>query len=195
MCQMWSGGIQNLKELDAYEFYMRMDDDSLWDADVNFDPFKRMKEKNLSYAYRTMFVDPRGTVGLWESTKKHFERIKKAVPFSNLRYFKCLSGKGLYNGAAPYNNFHVSRTSFWRSSEWNHYLQTLEEDHVFMQECAGDANVHVMAMGAFMEKGTTEIWKKMPVKHNNNDLPGYPPKSWGPDCRTFSRKDQQPSSR
>jgi hypothetical protein len=54
---------------------MRMDDDSLLVEDVPFDPFERMKQKHLSYAFRRMAADHWGVHELWKPpnrTSNHY---------------------------------------------------------------------------------------------------------------------------
>lgn len=190
MCREWSGPFQNFKELDAYEYYMRMDDDSLWAGQLPFDPFVRMKERNLTYAYRVGFHDPSSRKSVWQCTKTFFKNRK--MPLDVLKHYGWLGNmKGIadeeYNGMAPYNNFHVSRVDFWRSKEWTQYFQSIDkESGGFMRYIMGDANVHAMAIGIFMKKKDIKLFPDLPIKHNKNEDKSYPPKRWGKDCMTFA---------
>merc|ERR1711985_220873 len=122
---------------------MRMDDDSIWDADVGFDPFKKMQKNNLTYVYRSMFTDARGLTPLWRVSVEFFEKRKRPFPYNAMKYFKMTGGRpSKYNGAGPYNNFHVSRVDFWRSKDWQSFFQAMEKEQLFMKHCVGDANVH-----------------------------------------------------
>merc|ERR1711904_278655 len=110
----------------------------------------------------------------------------RPFPYNAMKYFKMTGGRpSKYNGAGPYNNFHVSRVDFWRSKDWQSFFQAMEKEQIFMKHCVGDANVHGIAMGAFMRgQGLgTDRWKSFPVKHNSNEYKGYPPKDvWGENC-------------
>ena len=57
MCRLWSGRLQQMELFREYEYYMRLDDDSLLLEPFTFDPFVRMKEQNLTYAYRREAFD------------------------------------------------------------------------------------------------------------------------------------------
>merc|ERR1711871_634555 len=159
MCRDWSGPFQNIPELSKFEYYMRMDDDSFWEKDIGFDPFKRMKDQKLIYAYKKKFHDPRGQKSLWHVCKLHYG--KKQVPQGGFRNFGFMGGPGAmnsYNGQGPYNNFHVSRVDFWKSRPWKEFFSTLESDDAFMKYCIGDANVHAVAMALFMPHNKVQIW-------------------------------------
>lgn len=194
MCRLWSGRLQTMEFLDAYTYYMRMDDDSLLLRDMPFDPFQRMAQSNIIYAYRRQTTDMWGISKLWEVSKPHLQidtttaattKAHKRLPFTNFN--------GGYSGDQPYNNFHISRVDFWRSPQWQALWKDMNAEHVFFKYRVGDANVHAIAvmMMATSEPGQRrfEAWPEIPYVHNSNDFPSWGSnKTWNEECTTAYEK-------
>lgn len=172
MCRLWSGRLQTMEFLQKHTYYLRMDDDSLLTEKLMFDPFQRMHKHGLNYAWRRSSAEMWGIDKLKTLIKRHI-KITTATPF--------MIG-GEYHGMEPYNNFHVSRVSFWSSPKWQAFWRDLNDEHVFFKYRVGDANVHAAAI-MMMPAGTFTIWPNLPYVHNTNDMiTGWAPKSWKQEC-------------
>jgi hypothetical protein len=185
MCRLWSGRLQQLPFLRDFTFYLRMDDDSLLTADFPFDPFRRMDEQNLTYAYRRVASDHWGIENLWKISKPHIDLTRTDLPFLNRGAHTGAGGDHSYSysGAQPYNNFHVARVSFWTSPQWQRLWDEFNANHLFYKYRLGDANVHAIAV-MMMDKGTYDAWSDIPYVHNSNDYgPGWGTKAWGEECQ------------
>ncbi|KAI2494014.1 hypothetical protein MHU86_20500 [Fragilaria crotonensis] len=88
-----------------FKYYLRLDDDSLFTDKLPFDPFQQMDKDGLLYAWRRDSYEEWGLAKLNELVKRHI-RIDDDALFTSDREFW---------GSEPYNNFHVSRVSFWAS--------------------------------------------------------------------------------
>jgi hypothetical protein len=177
MCRLYSGRLQNMRFLQKYTFYLRMDDDSLLVDDFPFDPFVRMQEEQLTYVYRRDAFDNYGVKLLWKVAEKYVEHAdKEKLPFVD-------PDKDMYDGWQPYNNFHISRVSFWKSAKWISLWNELNKQHAFMKYRLGDANVHAVAI-MLMRKDEVDVWPEIPYVHNSNDMhEGWGKKSWGTECK------------
>jgi hypothetical protein len=178
MCRLWSGRLQSMSFLDDVTYYLRMDDDSLLTADFSFDPFQRMKEQNLTYVYQRQASDFWGIDELWKVSKPHLNLQQENLPF--------LLGSGddrQYTGMQPYNNFHISRVSFWRSKQWTLLWEDMNRHHLFFKYRVGDANVHAIAL-MLMRPGAHSEWPETPYAHNSNDYAewGKKIKIWKGEC-------------
>ena len=174
MCRLWSGRIQALPFLQRYQYYMRLDDDGLFIGKLTYDPFEKMKQSNLTYVFRRPSHDHWGIEKLWEIAQPHLS-LSQTLPFTE---------RGEYHGSQPYNNFHISLTSFWTSPEWLSFWNDLNEQHAFFKYRVGDANVHAIAV-MMMKEGRYEMWPDIPYVHNSNDMPyewGQLSKSWQTEC-------------
>ena len=183
MCRLWSGRLQQMDFLNHYEYYLRMDDDSLLVESAPYDPFIRMKERNLTYAYRRNSFDRWGSDKLWEIARPHVEKYLHDANYSDRYRIPFLTRSNNYFGDQPYNNFHVSKVSFWKSSSWLALWNDLNDQHAFFKYRVGDANVHAIAM-MMMPKQEWEIWPDMPYVHNSNDMTsGWGHKTWQEECQ------------
>jgi Glycolipid 2-alpha-mannosyltransferase len=172
MCRLWSGRLQTMEFLRKYTYYLRMDDDSLLTEKLMFDPFQQMYEHRLNYAWRRDSAEIWGINKLKTLITKHIT-ITDTTPFMS---------RGEYYGSEPYNNFHVSRVSFWSSPKWQAFWRDLNDEHAFFKYRLGDANVHAAAI-MMMPVGTFTTWPTIPYVHNTNDMrKGWAPKSWKLEC-------------
>ncbi len=186
MCRLWSGRLQQMKFLQRYQYYMRMDDDSLLIETPSFDPFQKMKDQQLKYVYRRTAYDHWGVAKLWEAAKP-FVEITGETPFVH---------NSEYVGMQPYNNFHITEVSFWTSPKWIELWDAINHAHVFFRYRAGDANVHAIAC-MLMTPRQVAMWSDFPYRHNSNDYIGWAPPEWKQECEAAyskhlpQRKEQQ----
>jgi hypothetical protein len=185
MCRLWSGRLQHMEFLDDFDYYLRMDDDSLLIGDLSFDPFLAMERRNLTYAYNRVAHDFWGVDRLWNVSRPYLE-FDSSSSSGALPLFLDLSdttGEYEYHGRQPYNNFHVARVSFWRSAKWLQLWDLYNQNHLFYKYRVGDANVHAMAL-MMMEANAIERWGDLPYAHNSNDYgPTWGTKAWVDECK------------
>jgi hypothetical protein len=188
MCRLWSGRLQQmdfLRQQQHYQYYMRMDDDSLLVEDVPFDPFVKMMEEKLLYAYRRDDFDEWGVSRLWQTTKS-FINVTDTTPFVNVSRGEWNNGVYSnieYEGEQPYNNFHVTAVSFWTTPQWMTLWEIMNDDHLFFQHRVGDANVHAIAC-MLMKPEQRQVWGSFPYRHNSNDMEdNWPADEWTKECQ------------
>eukprot|EP01052_Picozoa_sp_SAG31_P021961 SAG31_NODE_1724_length_7442_cov_3.433533_1_plen_703_part_00 len=180
MCRLWSGRLQHMPFMQSFEYYMRLDDDSFFTGPLSFDPFVRMKEQHLQYAYRQRMVDHWGIDKLWELASP----VMTTDKLRNMEEMGMLSSGAKYTGSQPYNNFHVASVRMWNTPEWLRFADLVERNFGFMKYRFGDANVHAIAMGMLLNPSEVAQWSDLPYAHNTNNLPGYPPSAWKEECET-----------
>jgi Glycolipid 2-alpha-mannosyltransferase len=189
MCRLWSGWLQSMTFLDTFEYYMRIDDDSLITAKPPWDPFVHMHDRSLSYLFRRYDGDTHGIDKLWmvssEYVLKNNSMSHKISRRKFLERYVGASGSVVeyYSGSQPYNNFHISKVDFWRSSQWQQLMEDMDDEHLFFKYRVGDANVHAMAI-MMMGDDQTEAFLDFPYVHNVNDVgkKEWAPKHWTTEC-------------
>jgi hypothetical protein len=187
MCRLWSGRLQNMPNLlDQFDCYMRLDDDSLLTSDLEYDPFVKFVQRNLTYIYRRSMVDYWGIQELWRVAQSYV--LDPSLLDSNVKTRQdFLTGLGdnnnyEYTGKQPYNNFHISRVDFWKSARWTVFMQDMDHHHLFFKHRVGDANVHAMAL-LMMGDNNWEEWSDFPYAHNSNDMGGdWGIQEWKTEC-------------
>ena len=179
MCRLWSGRLQHMSFLNEFEYYLRMDDDSLFLSDFKWDPFRRMQTEGLTYAYRRVVSDSWGIDELWKVSRRHIDLERNNLPFAHRRFD---NESYSYKGEQPYNNFHISNLKFWKSRRWTNLMNEMDNHHLFFKYRVGDANVHAISI-MMMEENAVGFWKKTPYAHNTNDYDdGWGQQRWQDEC-------------
>jgi alpha 1,2-mannosyltransferase len=149
MCRFWSGIFAQMSFLDEFDFYWRMDYDSFLLEPLQFDPFKLMEERNLSYMYRLLLGDSiHAITGLTEAAADHFKSHQISL----------VSSAGVI-----YNNFELGRISFFRSSAYQSWFNYLDKTAGFHHKRWGDAPVRTLAVeylldpSASLQLGSSEF--------------------------------------
>ena len=117
-----------LVDLD-YEWYMRMDDDSLIHSRIEYDLFKFMYDNQYEYGFRSYCNDHiMVSDGLIEFCKKYCDTHNVNPTFLN-RYglYNEISSTNKHNILGYYNNFLISKLSFWMRNDVQQFLQAYDQ--------------------------------------------------------------------
>jgi hypothetical protein len=146
MCRFFSGQLQRHPALQGYSHYMRLDDDSFFQA-----PWITPEHVDSllvhDYVYRSLFYDLKDHQGLFDWTLAFLKDAGygKDIPIL-LRWLtsKGVLRDGQYTGLAPYNNFHLASLRMWSHPLVSAYVDRLEADHGCLKYGWLDANIHAM---------------------------------------------------
>jgi hypothetical protein len=147
MCRFFSGVMQSHPEVAKYTHYMRLDDDSYFMEPRLSEAFVTNSLLKHDYVFRSVFHDMKDQQSLFEFTigflvangyKNHIETLK-----THLRKTHVLHGD-VYNGIAPYNNFHIASQRLWKHPLIQKYINAIEESGGILQKGWMDANIHAM---------------------------------------------------
>eukprot|EP00727_Mastigamoeba_balamuthi_P009890 m51a1_g5523 hypothetical protein (433) ;mRNA; r:422764-424240 len=141
MCRFFSGAMQATVStlFPRATYYLRLDDDSFIESQLDVDPLSAAEQKNRSYVYRSLSVDQWGGSQFVDLFRRFIEdnypelMPRLQTPNANIvtRSF-----------SVPYNNYHISRLSFWQSKLIRSMLYTADQAHSFMKYRWGDATIH-----------------------------------------------------
>ena len=73
-----------------------------------------------------------------------------------------------YDGAQPYNNFHISAVDAWREPKVRTLWARSIAATLFMKYRLGDANYHAIIV-LLLGRNRTAVWPSTPLVHNTND--------------------------
>lgn len=147
MCRFFSGVMQNTKEISKFDYYIRMDHDSFFVEPRKLDVEECIRKYDFDYMFRSFFTDRKEKEALWKFTKEYAK--KNGLSLKGFKSLGMLDFKGNYNGLCPYNNFHVSKTAFWKRKDVRDYLNEMEKVDGIIKLHWQDANVHAMLIGLF----------------------------------------------
>ena len=112
----------------GYEWYMRMDDDSFLHSKIEYDLFKFMHDNDYEYGFRVYINDHiSGSQGLIEFCNSYCETNNIVPKFLN-RYGKHnkLTTTKNHNITGYYNNFLISKLSFWMRKDVQNFLKSYD---------------------------------------------------------------------
>lgn len=113
----------------GYEWYMRMDDDSLIHSRIEYDLFKFMYDNQYEYGFRSYCNDGLGvSQGLIEFCKKYCDNNDIKPTFLH-RYgmYNEISTTSKHNILGYYNNFLISKLAFWMREDVQKFLQAYDQ--------------------------------------------------------------------
>ena len=167
MCRFFCGVMQNLPEIQEYDYYIRLDHDSfLMDPKPPRSIEEHIREKNFDYSLRSLFIDTKEKDELWHFTKKYLLRHDMPEKIEKLRAFGMLDGNENYIGVSPYNNYHVCRVDFWRRPDVKEFLDAIEKENGIVKSHWQDANIHGLLMGIFIDNDKIFMQTDFGYRHN-----------------------------
>lgn len=168
MCRWWICYVA--KYLGSYDFYMRLDDDSLIEERLGYDPFRVVRDAGVDYASNHVHVEhPLNALGLEALSRQALgdtDRIRSlflhgdvqaTIDPARLSAFLARIPSSLRERinttqlSAPviyYNNFHVARTGLWSHPVIEAYFGIVNKTTGIYHLRWGDAALHTVALTA-----------------------------------------------
>lgn len=147
MCRFFSGILQNHPTLDNFDYYIRMDDDSFFIEPKGLDVDKLIKKYDFDYLYRSVWTDHKEKEKIWEFTKNYAK--KNNLSLDGFKKLSLFNSKKEFNGRSAYNNFHISKISFWRRKDVKNFLNEIEKVDGSVIKHWHDTTIHSMLLGLF----------------------------------------------
>ena len=146
----------------GYEWYMRMDDDSLLHSQITYDLFKYMFENNYEYGFRAYCNDHINVSnGLIEYCYDYCRNNKITPTFLNRFTLHNNSlNTNVYNILGYYNNFLISKLSFWMRDDVQKFLKDFDNTGFQYTKRWNDLISQAVTIQIFMDR------KK--IKHFND---------------------------
>lgn len=164
MCRFNSGFFYRHPLLAEYDYYWRVEPGVSFFCDLDYDPFKFMKDNNKEYGFTiTLKEIPETIPTLWEHTLKfaHQQELNTTL----LRFFGSPSGG--YSLCHYWSNFEIASLNLWRDDRYQKYFDYLDSTGNFFYERWGDAIVHSLAAGLFLNKSQVHFFNDIGYKHDD----------------------------
>ncbi|KAK9364785.1 nucleotide-diphospho-sugar transferase [Lipomyces kononenkoae] len=169
MCRYNSGFFFNHPLILKYDWYWRVEPSIEFYCDMNYDPFKFMRDNNKAYSFVIAMPEyPKTIPTLWDATQRFAEKYPKYITKDNAIDFIVDGQKGIkgpYNYCHFWSNFEIGDLNFWRSEAYTKYFQWLDEEGGFYYERWGDAPVHSIAASLFLPKDRIHHFADIGYKH------------------------------
>jgi len=163
MCRFWSGVVQNHISLAPYDYYLRLDDDSMFTSEVPFDLFQHMVDNDIKYAWRCVFsyTDKQSVADAFRTFARTHnlsldEMVKAGVADKN----------AWPTGRIYYNNFHASALDYWRTPIFQELFALFEEMRGHWKWRWGDAEIQTMISALFLRADQLHEYREFGYNHN-----------------------------
>jgi len=203
MCNFWMNHIY--KYTKDYEYFMRLDDDSIIEEPICLDLFKHMYEKQLIYVsnfvhidcglcnygmkdlFKTIFPDSKEIDKLFISSKLPmktdvFEKFNQILQLNKLE-----PSQTDINTDMPimyYNNFFITKTDFWQRNDVKNVIQKINDHGGIFYYRYGDAPLQTLIVSLLNPQGISRTSFKYSkrlqreVFKYGNEMHSYMPKNY-----------------
>ena len=164
MCRFWAGLVWHLDSMSKYEYYWRLDTDSVFLTPIQHDPFVLMVSRGCEYGYnRIKGENPHVSMGLFEAYNQWVRSEQGQPDFMSPGVAKTVQrffiDKDGYNRTMFYNNFELGTIAMKRSRVYQSLFQYLDERPPFgiFQFRWGDAPIHTLGVMSALQGDWSKI--------------------------------------
>ncbi|GAB5590245.1 hypothetical protein Unana1_05145 [Umbelopsis nana] len=190
MCRFNSGFFFKHHLLDDYDWYWRVEPGVRFYCDITYDPFLFMQKHKKQYGFVITLLELKDTIPtLWDTVLDYAKSRKidlgmsaiagKARSKSLFPYF--LDETNGYNLCHFWSNFEIGSLNLWRSSNYQDFFSYLDQTGNFFYERWGDAPVHSLAAGLFLDTDQIHYFEDFGYQHDK--YRHCPSKESGKGCR------------
>ncbi|KAK2747547.1 alpha 1,2-mannosyltransferase 2.4.1 [Myotisia sp. PD_48] len=166
MCRYESGFFFRHPLMQQFDYYWRVEPSVDYFCDIDFDPFKFMKDNKKKYSFVISLHEYKDTVlSLWDSVRKFMEKFPQHIAEDNNLEFISEDGGKSYNLCHFWSNFEIGDLNFFRSQKYLDYFDSLDQDGGFFYERWGDAPVHSIAAALLLNKDEIHFFNEIAYRH------------------------------
>ncbi|ODQ67894.1 glycosyl transferase [Nadsonia fulvescens var. elongata DSM 6958] len=182
MCRFNSGFFFRTAPMLKYDWYWRVEPDTHYYCEIDYDPFEFMRVNNKTYGFVIALQEYEDTIPtLWQHTIDFFYNLfpQHVAENNSFDFIGDLSlarpgdvepqTKTGYNLCHFWSNFEIGNLNFFRSQAYLDYFNYLESKQGFFYERWGDAPVHSLAVSIMLDKHQI---------HHFDDIGYYHPPFW-----------------
>lgn len=132
MCHFFANDIFLRRELQQYDYQMRLDVDSYILSPVKFNVFEKMQREGIKYTYRMIMNEkPEWAIGLLETAEAYFAKHPEVI-----KGVQRLSKVKLY-----YTNFEICDLAWFRNKPWQDFFAAIDKAGGIWRYRWGDAPI------------------------------------------------------
>lgn len=166
MCRYESGFFFRHEIMNQFEYYWRVEPSIELFCDVDYDPFKLMKDQGKKYSFVLSLYEYVDTIPtLWDSAKKFMRNHPEHIVADNSLDFISDDKGENYNHCHFWSNFEIGSLDWLRSKAYLDYFESLDKDGGFFYERWGDAPVHSIAAALLLKKDEIHFFDDIAYYH------------------------------
>jgi len=156
MCRFHAKTVYEQPILSGVEFAWRLDDDSFITRVISYDVFELMQRQQFVYGFVKVFREiPDWTQGLWDAARQYINVMSVKTEFFN---------QWPHNNMF-YNNFEISRMSFWLSDDYQRFMTYIDRLGGIYYHRWGDAPIKSIAISMFVPRQRVHHFKDIGYRH------------------------------
>lgn len=173
MCRWNSGMFYKHKAMDDYDWYWRVEPDTQYYCDIDYDVFAYMEDNDKVYGFTIALYDnPKTVATLWPETKSFLMKNKNYLHKDNALQFLLNPSRPAWNAQAGgystchfWSNFEIASLKFFRDDAYAQWFEHLDKQGGFFYERWGDAPVHSVGAGLFANQSQIHWFKDIGYYH------------------------------
>ncbi|GME75061.1 unnamed protein product [Ambrosiozyma monospora] len=151
MCRFFSGLFFQMDEFKKYKYVWRVEPDVQFNCNMNYDPFKIMRENDKVYGFTMAPLELHTTVQtLWASTLEYMKTFPERIATNNNFAFLTDDRGKSFNMCHFWSNFEIADMDFYRSEEYMHFFNFLDQKGGIYYERWGDAPIHSIGVSILL---------------------------------------------
>ncbi|ESW97840.1 hypothetical protein KL918_003223 [Ogataea parapolymorpha] len=166
MCRFNSGFFYKHPLLQQYKYYWRVEPDVDFYCDIDYDPFRLMREQQKIYGFTISIYEFGATIAsLWDTVRAFLSINPEAQHSNSLVDFISDDNGVSYNLCHFWSNFEIADMDFWRSKLYEDFFNYLDASGGFFYERWGDAPVHSIAVSLFLDRDKIHFFDDIGYNH------------------------------
>lgn len=168
--------LPKLPQLDRYKWYWRLEPDSRYFTDVNYDVFKYLDSTGKVFGFTVNTYEDENAIGtLWKDTIKwlnqgdNYKYVNENGAFQwlteNLQLPLKTEQTGGYSGCQFWSSFEIGNLDFFRGEAYALWTSMLDASNNFFYQCWGDSPVHSIGLGLFADKNNVHWFRDLAFHH------------------------------
>lgn len=166
MCRFNSKWFYQHPIMDQFDYYWRIEPDTGIFCDMDYDVFEYMNRNKMVYGFSISLHEYESTIpNLWSATKNFIQQRPHFLNNDNLIKFISDNDGDLFNQCHFWSNFEIVNLNFYRSLQYQLYVEYLDKTGIFYYERAGDAPIHSIAAALFLPQSSIKYFDSIAYQH------------------------------
>ncbi len=160
MCRFYM--MEFYKYLEGYDWYWRLDVDSILLTEINFDVFNFLEQNNKVYGYVAEIPEHPPVIQHFSAfIKKYQKQYNNQGKFTSY----LLDKNGNYNYRMIYNNFEICKLSIYKKDEIQKFLKLIDKTGCIYEYRWGDAPIRTVMLSLFFERNQIYRFQNIDYHH------------------------------
>lgn len=160
MCRFFA--MEFYKQLAEYDWYWRLDVDSVLLNKIEFDVFKYLEENNKVYGYVAELPEHPPVIQGFGDFIKHYQK-EFNTPGKFTDYF--FDSKGNYNFRMIYNNFEICKLNIFNDTKVKQFLSEIDKTGKIYEYRWGDAPIRTLMLSLFVDRNQIHRFQNIGYLH------------------------------